>query len=167
MCLERLHLITGLCVSIPIALWLTAVMAGAAPAETAIVIDTIADRYALHTFSFEVSPETGRAGIRLEYDYPPARTGGYDGNWDPSPRIALLPGLTYDTSAHAIVYNDGAAHTTCATEVGHTVVFWKTVHMKPTGSCRVSARVTHHAESDGWSTHRYNTLDTWFEVRHK
>jgi hypothetical protein len=166
-CLERLYSILGLYVSISIALCLTAAMAAAVPAETAVRIDTIADRYALHDFSFEVSPETGRAGIRLEYDYPPARTGDYDGNWDPSPRIALLPSLTYDTAAHAIVYDDGAAHTTCATEVGRTVAFWKTAHMKPTGACRVSARVTQHAESDGWSTHRYNTLDTYFEVHHK
>jgi hypothetical protein len=167
MCLERLHLITGLYVSIPIVLCLTAVIAAAVPAETAVKIDTIADRYALHDFSFEVSPETGRAGIRLEYDYPPARTGDYDGNWDPGPKIAMLPGLTYDNATHAIVYDDGTTHTTCATEVDHTVVFWKTVHMKPTGACRVSARVTHHSESDGWSTHRYNTLDAYFEVRRK
>jgi hypothetical protein len=167
MCLERLHLIAGLYVAIPIALCLTAVMVGAVPAGTAVRIDTIADRYALHDFSFEVSPETGKAGIRLEYDYPPARTGGYDGNWDPSPKIAMLPGLTCDFAAHAIVYDDGAARTTCATEVDHTVAFWKTVHMKPTGACRVSARVTRHAESNGWSTNRYNTLDTYFEVRRK
>src|SRR5580658_5171715 len=161
--LERLlHSIAGLYVSIPIALCFTAVLAGAAPLATAIKIDTTAGKYALQDFSFEVSPETGNAGIRLEYTYPGSWLVGDDSDRGPTPRIAMLQGLTYDVAAHAIVYNDGSTRITCATEVDHTVLLWKTMHMKPTGACRVSAHVTHHALSDGWGTNRFNTLDAYF-----
>jgi hypothetical protein len=154
-------------VSISMGLCLAAALAGAAPPEKSIRIDTTGAKYALQDFSFEVSPQTGGAGIRLEYTYPPAWLQGDDSDRGPGSTIAMLPGLTYDAATHAIVYVDGSARTTCATEVDHTVAFWKTVHMKPTGACRVSARVTRHADSDGWITHRYNTLDTYFEVRSK
>ena len=40
------------------------------PTPTAIKIDSVAAKYAMQDFSFEVNPETGRAGIRLEYNYP-------------------------------------------------------------------------------------------------
>jgi hypothetical protein len=167
MCLERLHSFAASCMSVPIALCLAALPAGAAPAEHAIRIDSTRTKYALQDFSFEVSPETGAAGIRLEYSYPASWLQGDDSDRGPGPKIAALPGLTYDAATHAVVYDDGTARTTCATEVDHTAVFWKTVHMKPTGKCSVSARVTRHAESNGWSTNRYNTLDAYFEVRHK
>jgi hypothetical protein len=167
MCLERLYSIPRLSVSIPIALCLAAILAGATPASNSVRIDTTRARYALQGFSFEVSPETGTAGIRLEYSYPASWLQGDDSDRGPGSTLALLPGLTYDAAAHAIVYDDGTTRTTCAAEVDHTAVFWKTAHMKSTGACRVSARVNHHAESNGWSTNRYNTLDAYFEVRHK
>jgi hypothetical protein len=166
MCLERLHSIPRLCVSVPITLCLAAVVAGAAPGSNSIRIDTTRAKYALQDFSFEVSPETGTAGIRLEYSYPAAWLEGDDSDRGPTPRIAMLPGLTYDATAHAIVYNAGSTRITCATEVDHIVFLWKIIHMKPTGACTVSAHVTHHAISDGWSTTRFNTLDSYFEVRH-
>ena len=167
MCLERLQSVPRLYVSIPIALCLAAVLVEATPVSNSIRIDTTRAKYALQDFSFEVSPENGTAGIRLEYSYPASWLQGDDSDRGPGPKIAMLPGLTYDAATHAIVYDDGAARTTCATEVDHTAVFWKTVHMKPTGKCSVSARVTRHAESNGWSTNRYDTLDAYFEVRHK
>ena len=166
MCLDRfLHSLSILCVSIPVALCLTAVLAGAEPAANSIKIDAVANKYALQDFSFEVSPETGNAGIRLEYTYPGSWLEGDDSDRGPAPRIAMLPGLTYDAASHAIVYDDGATRTTCATEVDRTVVFWKTVRMKPTGACKVSARVIHHAQNNGWSIDRFTTLDAYFEVR--
>ncbi len=167
MCLKRLHRIPGLYVSTPIALCLAALLAGAAPAADSIRIDTVGEKYALQDFSFEVSPETGNAGIRLEYSYPASWLQGDDRDRGPAPRIAMLPGLIWDAEAHAIVYDDGATRTTCAIEVGHTILFRKTARMKPTGACRVSARVTHHAESNGWSTNRFKTVDTYFEVGRK
>jgi len=154
-------------VSLPVVLGITAVLAGAASAGTEVKIDTIADKYALQDFSFEISLATGETGIRLEYIYPPTRFGGDDSDRGPDPRIALIPGLAYDGSAHAVVYNDGRTRTTCATEADRTILFWKTVHMKPTGACTVSARVTHHEHNNGWNTDRFNTLDAYFEVHGK
>jgi len=167
MYLERLHSFISSYVSIRIALCFAAVLASAAPPENAIKIDSTRTRYALQDFSFEVSPTTGAAGIRLEYSYPASWLLGDDSDRGPGYKMALLPGLNYDAATHAIVYDDGATRTTCATEVGRTTVFWKTAYMKPTGACKVSARVTRHAENNGWSTNRYNTLDAYFEVRHR
>jgi hypothetical protein len=167
MCLKRLYPFTSSHLSIPIALCLAAMLAGATPASNSIRIDTTRARYALQGYSFEVSPETGAAGIRLEYGYPASWLQGDDSDRGPGATIAMLPGLTYDAAVHAIVYDDGATRTTCATEANHTALFWKTVQMKPTGACRVSARMAHHAESNGWSTNRYSTLDAYFEVRPK
>jgi hypothetical protein len=162
-----LHSLSTLRVSIPVALCLTALLAGAEPAATAIKIDTVGNKYALQDFSFEVSRETGNAGIRLEYTYPGSWLEGDDGDRGPAPRIAMFPGLAYDAASRAIVYDDGPTRTTCATEVDRTVAFWKSVHMKPTGACRVLARVTHHANNNGWSIDRFTTLDAYFEVRPK
>ena len=167
MCLERLYSTHRLSVSIPLALCLAAMLAGATPASNSIRIDTTRARYALQDFSFELSPGTGVAGIRLEYSYPASWLQGDDSDRGPGSTVARLPGLSYDAAAHTIVYDDGATRTTCATQVDHRAGFWKTVHMKPTGACKVTARVTHHAESNGWSTNQYNTLDAYFEVRHR
>jgi hypothetical protein len=125
---------------------------GPANAATAVRIDTVADRYELQSFSFEVSPETGKAEIRLQYDYPLARIAGNDSEQAPDPKVTALPGLRYDEAVHAIVYDDGATHTTCATASRDNL------HMRRTGACFVFTR---RAGAGGVS----NTLDTWFEVR--
>ena len=139
----------------------------AEPATIAIRIDRVADRYALQEFSFEVNAETGRAGIRLEYYYPPGRVGGDDSDRGPAPKIATLPGLIYDAAAHAVVYNDGPNRATCATAANHRTLFWKNAYMKPTGACIVSSRLTQHSRDNGWSIDRSRTLDTYFEVQRK
>jgi hypothetical protein len=148
-------------------LCLTGILTGATTAPPAVRIDSIADKYALQTFSFEVSPDTRNAGILLEYIYPPARLGGDDSDRGPDPRAIILPGLTYDETTRAIIYDDGTTRTTCATETDRRILFWKSAHMKPTGACIVTTRLTHHANNDGWRINRFNTLDAWFEVRPK
>jgi hypothetical protein len=140
---------------------LTVAAAGGAPAASpvkaagAVKIDNIAARYELQSFSFEVSPETGSAEIRLEYDYPLARIAGNDTERAPETKVVTIPGLSYDESAHAVVFDDGATRTTCATESRHKL------HMKRTGACIVA---THRAGNDE-SGSGLNSLDTWFEVR--
>ena len=62
----------------------------------AIRIDIISSRFALDNFNFEFNPQTGAAAIRPEYSYPPYRLFGDETYSDPGPRIARLPGLTYD-----------------------------------------------------------------------
>jgi hypothetical protein len=134
-----------------------------------IQIDSVAEKYAIQDFSFEVNPETGRAGIRLEYKYPPALVGLDDtGDQGPAPRIATLPGLTYDPTAHTVVYNDGANRIiTCATAADRRTLFGKSAYMKAIGACVVSSRLTDHTRDNGWSIDRYRTLDTYFEVPQK
>jgi hypothetical protein len=142
-------------------------LAVAEPA-TGIRIDSVADKYAVQDFSFEVNAETGRAGIRLEYSYPPALVGLDDtGDQGPSPKIVTLPGLAYDAAAHSVVYNDGVNHFTCATAANHRSLFGKSSYMKPTGACVVSSRLTDHTRDNGWSIDRYRTLDAYFAVRQK
>ena len=66
--------------------------------------------------------------MRVESKYPPALVGLDDtGDQGPAPRIATLPGLSYDAAAHAVVYNDGA---TCATAANHRTLFGKSAYMK-------------------------------------
>ncbi len=119
----------------------------------AIRIDTISSRFALDRFAFEVNPETGSAGIRLDYSYPPYRLFGDETYRDPGERIATLPGLSYDRAAHAVVYQSGATKTACAVEVSHRALRQRP-RLKNTGACVVTARVK-GAE----------TLETYFEVR--
>jgi hypothetical protein len=158
---------SGFYLSIPISLCLANALASAAPAATAIKIDTISEKYELQNFSFEVSPETGNAGIRLEYVYPPGRLGGDDSDRGPEPKIAMLPGLTYDVATRAVVYDDGVTRSTCATATYRRVLLWKTARMKPTRVCIVSVRARSHAENNGWNVDRFRTLDAYFEVRGK
>ena len=114
------------------ALGLIAGLVAAAPATTGIRIDSVADKYAVREFSFEVNAEAGRAGIRLEYSYPPALVGLDDtGDQGPAPRITTVPGLTYDAAAHAVVYNDGVNRTTCATAAHHPMVLFNRAYMNP------------------------------------
>jgi hypothetical protein len=155
----------ALCLSISAALCLNAAFAAAMPAATAIKIDTVADKYAVLDFSFEVDRQTGRAGIRIEYTYPPARLGGDDSDRGPAPKIATLPGLTYDATARSVMYNDGAKMITCATAADHRTLFGKSTSMKPTGACTVSSRLTDQKRDDGWSLHRLSRLDVFFEAQ--
>jgi hypothetical protein len=151
--------------AIPIALCTAALLHSAARDSTSIRIDSVEDKYAIQDFSFEVSPETGHVGIRLEYTYPVARLGSDDSDRGPSPRIVTVPGLEYDAAARAVIFEGGATRTICATATDHKVLFWKTEHMKPTGACIVSTRLSRHEVSDGWSVNRFRTLDAFFELR--
>lgn len=150
----NLKQVIGLTSALSVAVAIATAAPSAIPAKpaTAVRIDRVADRYELQSFSFEVSPETGTAEIRLQYDYPLARIAGHDSEHAPDPRVTIIPGLRYEESAHAIVYDNGAMRTTCATALRDNL------HMKRTGACLV---VTHR---DGVGEES-NSLDTWFEVR--
>jgi hypothetical protein len=150
---------------IPAVSCVTARIAIAAASNASIRIDSVADKYAVQNVSFEVNPETKRAGIRLEYVYPPELVGDVDGYWVPAPKIVVVPNLTYDVAAGAVVYNDGVKTTTCAVAAGQRVLLWKVAIMKPTGACMVSSRLTTHERDNGWSIAHLRTMDTYFEVR--
>lgn len=144
---------------------LTATTPATTVAAGAIRFDSVAERYDVQDFSFEVNPENGRAGIRLEYTYPAARAGLDYSDREPAPRIAVLPGLTYNPASHTVVYKDGARSVTCATETTRRNLLWKIPYMKPTGACVVASRLTGHTLDDGWNIDRFRTVDTYFQVR--
>jgi hypothetical protein len=133
--------------------------------SAAIRIDSVADKYTVQNVSFEVNTETKRAGIRLEYVYPPELVGEVDGYWVPLPKTVVVPNLTYDAASRAVIYNDGVKTTTCAVAAGQRVLLWKIAIMKPTGDCVVSSRLTIHERDNGWSIDHPRTMDTYLEVR--
>jgi hypothetical protein len=154
-----------LCLLIPAAACFAAVLAIAEPTSTVIRIDSVEDKYKVQDFSFEVNNETGRAGIRLQYVYPPSLVGEVDSYWTPRPKMVTLPNLTYDGGAHAVVYHDGVKITTCAKAAGQRVLLWKIAIMKPTGACVVSSHLTAHDQDNGWGIVHLRTMDTYLEIQ--
>ncbi len=153
--------------AVPFAVSLASMSGRPAVHSNAIRIDSVRPRYALQDYSFEVSPRTGNAAIRLQYVYPPMRMGGDDGDRGPDDRIILLPGLRYEPNDRAIVYSNENSTTRCAIETDRTVLFRKVKRMKPTGACMVSARLTPHERNDGWEIDSYKTLDAYFQLVNK
>jgi hypothetical protein len=115
-------------------------------------------------FSFEVNQETSRARIVVDYMYPDQLVFGIGGA-GPQPSYVQLPGLTYDPSAKAVVYEASGKKTVCANLHSGRFLFWQRTIIEPTGACIVSARIADHAEDDGWSIRKFRAIDTFFEVR--
>jgi hypothetical protein len=153
---------TGVCLAFVVTLGIGVALAEAA---SPVRVDTISSRFAFDNFTFEINPQTGAAAIRLEYSYPPYRLSGDETYRDPGSRIVTLPGLTYDRSTHEVVYESGAMRTACAVETGHRGLLWTRPHLRNTGACVVTARISRHLEPDGWTVTQFDTLDTYFEVR--
>lgn len=126
----------------------------------------LAEPVSLSSFHFEVNPETGRARIVVDYTYPDAMT--YvpnDPTGGPQPSVVQIPGLTYDVANHEIVFESNGAKTVCATVDKRKGLFGRREKITNTGACNVKARVENHAEDDGWSIHRFCSLDTYFNVQ--
>jgi hypothetical protein len=149
-----------------------------ASADTRIKIDTVPSEYSpinsptthdsvsLSDYKFEINQETGRARIVANYTYADQMTYGPDDDGGgPRPTIVQLPGLTYDAAANAVVYSADGQRTVCATVYEGSGLFGHHIKVKNTGACSVSAVVANHAEDDGWSIHRFRTLDTYLNVR--
>jgi hypothetical protein len=116
-------------------------------------------------FTFEVSKETQRARVVVDYTYPDQVAFGADGGHGPEPTIVQVPGLKYDPESNAVVYDTGGAKTVCATVHQRKFLFWKTVSVAPTGSCVVTSALTDHTRDNGWSISHIRTIDTYLEVR--
>src|SRR5262245_3919694 len=105
--------------AISLPLFLMLALPAPAPASTRMKIDTVPPEYtptagaelpepvSMETFYFEVNKEMSRARVVVEYTYPDEPVYGLDGGLGPRPTFAQLPGLTYDPSAHAVVYDEG------------------------------------------------------------
>jgi len=157
-----------------------AIAAGlAAPtwAESQVKIASVAPEYrpstgpempepvSMQSYSFEVQPQTGRARIVIDYTYPDQPNFGMGGGAGPQPTMAQLPGLKYDASAKAVVYETGGGRTVCATVRDHKSFFRRELAVTPTGACDVISRLVEHNEDNGWSISKIATVDTFFEVR--
>lgn len=152
-------------------------LAATPPADTRIKIDTVPAEYrptagtersaplSMEDFYFEVNKETGRARIVVEYTYPDAIGDQADGDSGPQPTLAQLPGLNYDPSARAVVYEAGGKRTVCAVVREKKGLRGAHLSTTKTGSCVVTATVDNHVQDDGWALHRFRALDTYFEVR--
>ncbi len=140
-------------------------------------IDSVPDEYmpttmtalqpvSMQDFHFEVEPETLRARIVVDYTYPNENMlGPDDSKGGPPETKAELPGLTYDTTNHAIVYEANGNRTVCAQADEHKGLFGKHFTIKNTGACTVTAKEANQAVDDGWKIHHGRALDTYFEVR--
>ena len=92
----------------------------------------------MKTFYFEVNKEMSRARVVLEYTYPDEPVYGLDGGVGPRPTFAQLPGLSYDPSAHAVVYDGAGKRTICATVQERKSHFGSHLRIRNTGSCVVT-----------------------------
>ena len=127
---------------------------------------TIRETVSLSSFHFEVNQETGRARVVVDYTYPDQMTYGPDDDaGGPRPTIAQLPGLTYDASAHAVVYDSSGTKTICATVSEQSGLFGHHLRVRNTGACTVTTNVANHAVDTGWDNRRFRAVDTYFEVR--
>ena len=158
------------------ALFLTTALAGPLLADTKVRIASAAPELLatggpqrsepsnMHTFTFEIDQETGRARLVVDYVYPGAPLFGSDEAAGPAPILAQIPGLRYDASSRSVVYEVSGKRTVCAKVEDRRFLFWKTESIVPTGSCTVSAQFVSSVEDTGWKLRKVRTMDTYFEV---
>jgi hypothetical protein len=145
-------------------------------ANSRIKIDTVPSEYAptnsptdrepvsMSSDHFEVNEETRRARVVIEYTYPDQMIyGPNDDAGGPPSTIVQLPGLTYDATAHAVVYDSNGTKAVCAKVNDQAGFFGHHLKVKNTGACTVITVAAGHAEDTGWG-HRFRAIDTYFEV---
>jgi hypothetical protein len=140
-------------------------------------IDTVPDHYSptnvtinepvsMQGFHFEVNPETRRARVVVDYTYPDELMyERNDDNGGPRRTIAQIPGLKYDIANQEVVYRANGKTSVCANVEDHKGIFGRRLRVKSTGVCTVEAKDVKHAKDDGWAIHRFEAIDTYFEVR--
>lgn len=146
--------------------------------STRIKLDTVPSDYtpensptntepvSMSSYHFEVNEETNRARIVVDYTYPDQLIYGPDDDTrGPYPTIVQIPGLTYDPSSHAVVYESNGVRNVCATVDVHDGLFGRHIKVKNTGACTVSTVVADHVADDGWSLHHIRAIDTYLKVR--
>jgi len=111
----------------------------------------------LQDFYFQLNKDGSRVRVVVEYTY--AGAVGDHSSGDPGPRTteAQIPGLIYDPTAQAVLYEEDGKKTVCGVVRGKSV--------KNTGACVVTTTTAEHLTDDGWNTHKSRALDVYFEVR--
>jgi hypothetical protein len=162
---------------VPFAVVVFVGMAAPSWAESQVKIASVAPEYrptagaempepvSMQSYSFEVEPETGRARVVIDYTYPDQAAFGLDGGIGPEQTMAQIPGLKYDASSKAVVYDTGGKRTVCAMVRDRKFLFRKSLAVTPTGTCAVTSRLDDHVEDTGWSLRHHPSVDTFFEVR--
>lgn len=117
-------------------------------------IDAVAAKYSLIGHSFEIGSD-GAVGVRLEYTYPGTYMTGDDSDRGPGAKTVDVPGLSYDARTRSVVYRTGEASAVCATLHGAS-------HLKPTGQCRIEARVIRPNRDDSRGR---DMLDVFLRVK--
>jgi hypothetical protein len=146
-------------------------------ANSQIKIDTIPSEYApinsptnrepvsMSSYHFEVNQETGRARVVVEYTYPDQMTyGPEDDAGGPPSTVVQLPGLRYDSGAHAVVFDSNGVRSVCAIVNERSTLFGHQLKVKNTGTCTVATVVAAHTKDTGWDIHRLRAIDIYFEV---
>jgi hypothetical protein len=135
------------------------------PDYTPINSPTLREPVSLSDFHFELNPERTRARVVVDYTYPDEMI--YLPNDDakgPQPTVVQLPGLTYDSANHEVVYSAAGQRTICATVTDKSGVFGNHLDVKNTGACTVSTVAVNDAVDDGWTVHKVPALDIYLDV---
>ena len=115
-------------------------------------------------YYFEVNEETTRARVVVEYVYRDQFVFAGDDGHVPEPTYAQIPGLIYEPSTRAVIYERDGQKTVCAVVQERSRRLLARQRVKPTGKCKVTAMTTEHAEDDGWKIRRFRAIDVYFEV---
>jgi hypothetical protein len=113
----------------------------------------------LSSFSFEVSKDTNRARIVIDYSFRGQQEIESNDRHSPDPSYVQIPALSYDPAVHAVVYNHDGERTICA-----TVKEGRRTKVRSTGNCIVTSVYSDHSEDTGWTIRKVRTLDTFFET---
>ncbi len=147
------------------------------PEATKIAIDRIpllytptegratAEVLSMGEYHFEINKENTRARVVVNYTYPDEMLFPRTGSSHMPVSAVQIPGLRYDRSAHQIIYEEAGKSTVCATVEEKRQHFGgQGFKISNTGACTVEAVTATHPKDDGWTSHRTQTLDTYFVV---
>ena len=150
-------------------LFLTFAFGAVTPPDTKIKIDNVPAEYrpntgaelpepvSMQSFHFEVHDDRTQAQVVIEYTYPDEQYNRADGDSGPPSTVVQLPGLTYDPSAHAVVYDRDGKRAVCAVVQESKGRFRRHVSIRNTGSCVITTAVADHTP--------FGAIDIYFEVR--
>ena len=116
-------------------------------------------------YYFEVNEQNNRARVVVDYSYRNQVVFAGDDAHGPEPTYAQIPGLIYDPSAHAVVYERNGQKTVCAIAQESRGRFGRRLKLKATGKCTITAIETEHSEDDGWKIRRFRAIDVYFEAQ--
>ncbi|HYL15779.1 MAG TPA: hypothetical protein VEV41_22275 [Terriglobales bacterium] len=158
--------VLGFLLPVPLVYASTSIKIATVPAEfTPYSGPGLPEPVSMSGYYFEVNEETARARVVVDYMYRDQMVFAEEDGHIPEPTYAQIPGLVYEPSTHAIVYERDGRKTVCAVVQERRSRFLSGPRVKPTGNCTVSAKTTDHAEDDGWRIRRFRAIDVYFDVQ--